>query len=60
VFFLAAAEKFKRFFYRFFELPLLRNAQKRDTNNRAKQPREGKKTEEKTPMFFVMNPDGCF
>jgi hypothetical protein len=38
VLFLAAAEKFPRFFYRVFELPLLRNAQERDKKNRAKQP----------------------
>jgi hypothetical protein len=42
------------FFNRVFELPLLRNAQKRDKKNRTKtkQPREGgKKMEENTPNF---------
>jgi hypothetical protein len=54
---LAAAEKFPRFFYRVFELSLLRSAQKRDKkieqNNRVR----GKKKEGKKATFFMMSPD---
>jgi hypothetical protein len=53
VLFFAAAEIFRDFFYRVFELPLLRNAQKRDKKTRAKQPREGgNKTEGEKPHFL--------
>jgi hypothetical protein len=40
-----------------FELPLLRNDQKRDRSNRAKQPREKKISEETKTTFFVMSPE---
>jgi hypothetical protein len=53
---LAAAEKCPQFVL----LPLLRNAQKRNKTKRAKQPWEGKKTEEIKPKSFVMSPDGFF
>jgi hypothetical protein len=49
------------FFYRVFELPLLRNAQKRDKKNRTKQPREKKKkTDEKKATFFCDEPRRIF
>jgi hypothetical protein len=41
--FLAAAEIFRDFFNRVFELSLLRNAHKRDKQNRAKQPSQPRK-----------------
>jgi hypothetical protein len=40
------------------ELPLLRNGQKRDTKNQAKQSREKKKRAGK--KHFFMSPDGFF
>jgi hypothetical protein len=49
------------FFNRVFQLPLSRNAQKRDKKN--SQMIEGekeKKRDEKKPTFFVMSPDGLF
>jgi hypothetical protein len=51
----AAAERFPRFFNRVFELPLLRNAQKRDKKikQRAKQPREGGEKLRKKPPHFL-------
>jgi hypothetical protein len=58
---LAPADFCGRFFYRVFELPLLRNAQKRDTQKSSKTTEgERKKTEEKKATFFVMSPDGFF
>jgi hypothetical protein len=52
----------KNVFYHVFELPLLRNSQKRDKTNRAKQLREKKtkKRRGKNLHFFVMSPDGFF
>jgi hypothetical protein len=59
--FFGGCGNFQRFFFiafLIFELPLLRNAQKRDKNNRAKQPRrEGKKNGGNKTTFFVMSPD---
>jgi hypothetical protein len=56
---LAAAKAFPCFFYRAFELPLLRNARKRDKNikqnNRGRKKNGGKKA-----TFFVMSPDRFF
>jgi hypothetical protein len=47
------------FVYRVFDLPLFRNAQKRDKkieqNNRGRKKNGGKKA-----TFFVMSPDGFF
>jgi hypothetical protein len=41
------------FFNGVFELPLSRNAQKRDKKNRTKQPREGKKKRRKKKPHFL-------
>jgi hypothetical protein len=49
------------FFYRVFELPLLRNAQKRDKKKPSKTTEvEKTKTEGEKATFFVMSPDGFF
>jgi hypothetical protein len=56
VLFLAAAETFLRFFNRVFELPFLRNAQKRIEKQASKTAEREKKTEgEKPPHYFVMS-----
>jgi hypothetical protein len=54
---LAAAESFRDFFNHVFEVPLVRNAQKRDKNKPSKTTEGGKKTEGKKATFFVMNPN---
>jgi hypothetical protein len=60
-FFLRLRKIFRDFFYRVFELPLLRNAQKRDKTKPSKTTAgEEKKTEGKKATFFVMSPDGFF
>jgi hypothetical protein len=57
MFFGSGEKNYTTFPTRVFE-PLLRNAQKRDKTNRAKQPREKKKTKRrKKATFFVMSPD---
>jgi hypothetical protein len=54
---LAAAEKFRVSFGCVFELPFLRNAQKRGKKNPSKTTEGEKKTEEKNPHIFVMSPN---
>jgi hypothetical protein len=53
-------KNFRVFFNRVFELPLFRNAQKRDKKNRAKQPREKNQNGGKKATFFVMSPQMDF
>jgi hypothetical protein len=48
------------FLIAFLNSPCYETPKKRDKTNRAKQPREEKKTEEKKAIFFVMSPDGFF
>jgi hypothetical protein len=43
-----------------FELPLMKNAQKRHKKIKTKKLKAKTKTEEKKPAFFVMSPDGFF
>jgi hypothetical protein len=52
---------FRVFFYRGFELPLLRNSQKNAIKKIEQNNRGRKKTEGKKGPFFEMGPDGlCF
>jgi hypothetical protein len=57
---LEAAEKVLRFFYRVFELTLLRNPKKRDKKNRPKQPRtegeEKKRRKQNRSRIFCDEP----
>jgi hypothetical protein len=51
-------KNFRDFFNRVFELPLLRNARKRDLKKSSKTTEGGKKNREKKATFFVMSSDG--